>query len=116
MPQQNRRAVGKKWEDLAEQYLEDRGLRILERNYYFPGGEIDVIAEDGEYLCFIEVKYRKTEALGFPEEAVGRAKQRKLLLGARRYLYEHHLPECTPCRFDVVAVLGQQITWIQNAF
>lgn len=116
MPQQNRRAVGKKWETLAEQYLADRGLRILERNYYFKGGEIDVIAEDGEYLCFIEVKYRKTEVLGFPEESVGRAKQRKLLLGARRYLYEHQLPECTPCRFDVVAVLGRQITWIQNAF
>ena len=116
MARQNRRAVGAKWETLAEQYLTEKGLRILERNYYFKGGEIDLIAVDGEYLCFIEVKYRKTEALGFPEEAVGYAKQRKLLLGARRYLYEHQLPESIPCRFDVVAILGQQITWIQDAF
>lgn len=116
MAQRNRRAVGEKWEALAEQYLTDKGLHILERNYYFKGGEIDLIAADGEYLCFIEVKYRKTEALGFPEEAVGRAKQRKLLLGARHYLYEHQLPEFTPCRFDVIAILGQQVTWIQDAF
>ena len=111
----NKRTVGAEKEALAEGYLTGQGLRILDKNYYFKGGEIDLIAMHGEYLCFIEVKYRSTAALGFPEEAVGRTKQHRMRFGARRYLYEHGLPESTPCRFDVVAVLGQEITWIQNA-
>ena len=65
---------------------------------------------------FVEVKYRKNTGYGFPEEAVTVAKQRKLVLGARRYLYEHRLSPETPCRFDVIAICGDEVVRIENAF
>jgi len=113
---QNKRSLGREKEELAAEYLNGQGAKILDRNYYFSGGEIDLIAKDGEYLCFIEVKYRKGSSFGFPEEAVTYAKQKKILKGARFYLYQNHLREDTPCRFDVVSFCGEEMNWIKNAF
>ena len=113
---ENKRRVGFDKETQAAEYLESQGLQIVERNFYFRGGELDLIARDKEYLCFIEVKYRKSEQYGCPEEAVTENKQKKLFLGARRYLYERHMPEDTPCRFDVVSITGDAIRWIPDAF
>ncbi len=93
-----------------------QGAQILEQNFYFHGGELDIVAKDDEYLCFIEVKYRKNQNFGSPEEAVTLAKQRKILQGARRYLYQNHLPSDTPCRFDVISIYNEEISWIKNAF
>ena len=113
---QNKRRLGSQKEELAAGYLESQGAEIIDRNYYFRGGELDLIAKDGEYLCFIEVKYRTSSSFGFPEEAVTSSKQKKILTGARVYLYHNHLPEDTPCRFDVVSVCKNEINWIKNAF
>lgn len=113
---QNKRSVGAEKEELALAYLSEQGALLLERNFYFRGGEIDLIAKDGEYVCFIEVKYRKSDRFGSPEEAVTVAKQRKIIQGARFYLYQHRYPLDTPCRFDVISVYKDQITWMKDAF
>ena len=108
--------LGTQKEALAAEYLESRGLQILDRNFYFHGGELDLVARDGEYLCFIEVKYRKSVMFGFPEEAVTPAKQKKIRNGARLYLYQKRYPTDTPCRFDVISIYKEEITWIPDAF
>lgn len=110
----NKRKTGTVYEEKAAAYLKDRGYRILEKNYRCPLGEIDLIAEEDGYLVFIEVKYRRTSRLGTGEEAVNVKKQRRILNAARWYLMERGR-EC-PCRFDVVAIQGEKVTLIQNAF
>lgn len=113
---QNKRSLGKEKEELAEAYLSEQGAAVLAKNFYFRGGELDLVAKDGEYVCFIEVKYRKSMTYGFPEEAVTAAKQKKILQGARVFLYRNRYPEDTPCRFDVISVYKDEIRWIKNAF
>lgn len=113
---ENKRKLGSEKEVLAAAYLERQGVTILEHNFFFSGGELDLIGKDGEYLCFIEVKYRKSATYGFPEEAVTLAKQRKIRQGAGYYLYQKHLTYETPCRFDVISMYKDEIHWIKNAF
>lgn len=113
---ENNRQKGSRYEECAAAYLTDQGMTVLERNYRCRLGEIDIIARDGSYLCFVEVKYRRGKCTGYPVEAVGAAKQRKIFQVAGVYLKQHHIPMNTPCRFDVVAVMGKDISHIQNAF
>lgn len=113
---QNKRSLGGEKEQLAMDYLREQGAKILAKNFYFHGGEIDLIVKDNEYVCFIEVKYRKSNQFGTPEEAVTLSKQKKIIRGANVFLYKNRYPTDTPCRFDVISVLGQEITWIKNAF
>ena len=88
-----------------------------ERNAYFREEfQIDIIGFHNGYLVFVEVKYRKNERRGFPEEAVHREKQRKISNVARVYLYKNKVRAEQPVRFDVVAICGEQIKWYQNAF
>ncbi|WP_124066511.1 YraN family protein [Clostridium sp. E02] len=112
----NTREIGSTYESLAASFLKQAGYDILEQNYRDRSGEIDLIANDGKYYVFIEVKYRANGKKGDPAEAVDAKKQFKIRNMARRYLYRHHLEEDTPCRFDVVAILGQDVRLIQNAF
>ena len=70
--------IGRKYEEKAAELLEKQGYFILERNYRCKQGEIDLIGKEGEYLCFIEVKYRRGLSYGSPLEAVTKAKQRKI--------------------------------------
>lgn len=112
----NKRSLGKEKEKLAEHYLEAKGYRILERNFYARGGELDLIAKDAEYLVFIEVKYRSADSKGHPLEAVDFRKQNKIRFAAQYYMYKNQLPEDTPCRFDVVSILGEEITLVKDAF
>lgn len=79
-------------------------------------GEIDIIARDRDYLVFIEVKYRRDEHEGDPAEAVDARKQARILRTARYYMTRYHISEDTPCRFDVVAVLGSNVRLIRDAF
>ena len=74
----NRREIGTAYEEAAAVFLEGKGVRILEKNFRCREGEIDLIGRDGEYLVFFEVKYRKNADAGFPAEAVGIAKQKKI--------------------------------------
>ena len=77
---------------------------------------MDIIAYDSEYLCFIEVKYRKDLSDGYPEEAVDAKKAQRITKCALYYMNMCGLPETTPCRFDVVSILGDDIKLIKNAF
>ena len=75
MSQINRRIRGKVGEDLAANFLEQIGFKIIKRNYRFERGEIDLIAEEGDELVFVEVKARRSTTFGTPEEAVTTASQ-----------------------------------------
>lgn len=112
----NNRAIGNEYESLAAAYLEKEGYCILERNYRNKMGEIDIIGKDGSVLTFVEVKYRHDIKKGDPAEAVHGKKQEKIRNVARGYLYFHRLGEEISCRFDVVAILGEEIRLIRNAF
>lgn len=113
----NTRQMGNVYEQMAADYLEKQGMRILERNFRKgKSGEIDIIARDGKYLVFVEVKYRSGTDKGNAAEAVTTAKQRTICNVADYYRYLHHYDENTWVRYDVVAVQGEQLTWIPNAF
>lgn len=112
----NRRQVGTAYEALAAEYLRQQGFRILEQNYRCRQGEIDIIARDGEHLCFVEVKFRADTAYGSAAEAVDKRKQRTIVRVARYYLMRHGYDEWTPCRFDVLAIEGKTVTLIKNAY
>lgn len=111
----NKRSIGKEWEDRIVKYLEERGYVILDRNYYTRFGEIDIIAKDGNTLAFVEVKYRNSTAKGIPEEAVDIRKQRRIYRSAEYYLYKNHMGNVS-CRFDVAAILREDIRLYKNAF
>lgn len=113
--------IGQQTEQLAAQYLRQQGLVCLTHNFASKYGEIDIIAQDGDVLVFVEVKYRKHANYGGAIAAVAAAKQQKLKLCASFYLQQARLNEYnTPCRFDVVALQGAieqpNITWLKNAF
>lgn len=112
----NNRATGSRYEQIAALSLSKAGYRIIQQNYRRPTGEIDLIAEDGEYLVFIEVKYRKDGKKGSPQEAVGTAKQARIYRTAQYYLAEHRIAQQRRCRFDVVAIEGNRLRIYRNAF
>ena len=112
----NKRSLGTKKEQIAADYLRAMGYFIVETNFRCRQGEIDIIARDGMHLVFVEVKYRTDSRAGEPEEAVTPAKRWTILKVARFYLYCHRLPETTGCRFDVVAIKGEKIRVIKDAF
>lgn len=112
---QNKRKIGAAYEQAAGYYLEQQGYEILEYNYRCRRGELDIIARDGEYLVFCEVKYRQDGKKGSPLEAVDVRKRRTIYQCAESYMTEKHLKDI-PCRFDVLGVEGKKITLIKNAF
>lgn len=112
----NKRQIGAEKEAIAIKYLEEKGMKIVARNYRNKIGEIDIIGYHEGYLVFIEVKYRKSTQLGAPEEAVHSRKQRTICKVADCYRYGHKIGDFTPIRYDVVAICGEEITWYQNAF
>lgn len=108
--------TGLYYETQAAVFLEKRGYQILERNFCCPAGEIDLIAKEGEYLCFVEVKYRREGKTGTPEEAVDAKKQKRISRAALYYLMKQGLGDTTPCRFDVVGIRPEGILVTKNAF
>ena len=114
-----RMRTGKRGEELAAAYLVEAGYRIVERNYRCTFGEIDIVAEEGETLVFVEVKSRRSAAYGDPLLAVGCRKQKKISRISLHYLADKGLRQ-RPARFDVVAVMllpaGHRIELIRNAF
>ena len=115
-PTKNKRALGAAYEQKAADYLAKRGVTILERNFRSRGGEIDIVAKDGNAVIFVEVKYRQDLAAGHPAEAVTYSKQRTICRTADFYRMKNGLSEDRPYRFDVIAILGDQIIWYRNAF
>ena len=115
-----RKLFGQAGESAAEEYLRRKGYRILARNLRSSLGELDLVAEDGQVLVFVEVKARRTDAFGGAIHAVHHRKQEKLIQLAAQYLARHHIKNRL-CRFDVVLLQGlnaaaPQIEHIQNAF
>lgn len=112
----NQREVGTAYEKMAGAYLETQGYEILEYNFRCRQGEIDIVARDGTYLVFVEVKYRRNGSAGNPLEAVNRKKQQTISRAALYYCMKQGYGMDMPCRFDVVAIMGEEISLVRNAF
>lgn len=112
----NKRKTGQWYEQKAAVFLKNQGYNILKCNYYCHYGEIDIIAEENGYIVFIEVKYRKNPAYGTPGEAVNSIKRQHIRQSALDFLIKFYGTEEILCRFDVVAITGNQIQLIKNAF
>lgn len=112
----DRRGTGRKWEKAAAEYLESQGMRVTEMNFHGRQGEIDLVGYHGDYLVFVEVKYRSTDRKGCALEAVDRRKQCRICRTADYYRYIHRINADTPVRYDVVAIQDGEVQWVQNAF
>lgn len=119
------RKQGMYTEDLACQYLKNKGFELIERNYSSRFGEIDLIMQDNKYIVFIEVRYRKSNIFGSATESVTYTKQQKIIKTASLYLQKHKKLSKFPARFDVVSISGPlesdnlnsiDFDWISNAF
>ena len=112
----NNRETGAKAEAIACWFLKQQGYDVLEQNFYTKVGEIDIIAKEDQTLVFVEVKYRKSKGKGLPEEAVTAAKQKKICRASDFYRSRNRHFFRYLVRYDVVAILGEEISWYQNAF
>jgi len=114
-----RQRFGDLGEKAAEEMLAAQGYRIVARKHRCPRGEVDLVAERGDLLVFVEVRTRATSLFGAPEETVGAAKQQRLVRAARDFLARWRGPP-RGARFDVVAVLdepgGPRLTHFPGAF
>jgi len=118
----NTKQFGDEGEEIAVELLEEKGYKIIERNYRFGKGEIDIIAMDPEtnFTVFIEVKSRKNLEFGDPVYAITKNKIKQIKRMAELYLYDKEIKEID-CRFDVITVLlrGKQKPIVEhyvNAF
>lgn len=100
---QVRQRLGRRGEHLAEQHLVSQGYAILARNYRCPAGEMDLIAQAGPVVVFVEVRTRRGRDYGTPEDSITPRKQAHLIAVAQAYLYEHRLDDAI-WRIDMVAV------------
>jgi putative endonuclease len=119
---ENKRKVGSEGEEIAAQFLKQKGFEIVERNFFYGHGEIDIIAVDprDNYLVFVEVKTRYSMDYGDPAYAINKKKISQLKKVAELYLAQKNIHQCD-CRFDVVTVLltdskNPQIEHFENAF
>lgn len=111
--------TGRLGEESVCAYLTDRGYNIVARNYRIKGGEIDIIAENGDYLAFVEVKSRKPDSMVSGFEAVNKRKRGFIIKTAADYCYKH--PNVLQPRFDIAEVIidGEKILsidYICNAY
>lgn len=100
---ENSNRQGAEGEEIAKQHLQLNGYVIRERNWRFRRYEVDIIAQTGDVLVFVEVKTRASEVFGAPELAVTRQKQRFLIAAAQEYIRVHELS--MEARFDIIAIL-----------
>jgi len=111
--------AGMQAQQLAESHLTGKGYRILERNYRIRTGEVDIIARHGNYVAFVEVKFRRSVDFGYPRESVGVVKQQRIIRTAMHYIATRNINDMD-FRFDVIEVLMQggkvEINHIENAF
>ncbi len=112
----NKRLIGKGKEQIAADFLISRGYEILELNFRYRAGEVDIIATRDDCIVFIEVKYRKTKAQGSPIEAVTLNKQIKISNTATYFLLRNQQFLKKQVRFDVIGILDDKITHYTNAF
>lgn len=102
-------------EGRAARYLVRHGYHIVERNYRCRAGELDIIAREGEVLAFVEVRSRASARFGHAVTAISPAKQRQVARVAACYL-AYRRPQVARCRFDVVALTGDEILLLRDAW
>ena len=117
----DKRSLGQKGEEIAQRSLKKQGYKILDRNFHTRWGELDIVAQDGAEVVFVEVKTRTSSDFVRPEEAVNFKKQDHLRKAAEIWLAKNYSLEPPPCRFDVVAVIikkdnGPEIEHLRDAF
>ena len=111
-----KRIIGNQAEDKAANYLKKQGYKIIERNYNLPCGEIDIIAKKDKTIVFVEVKYRtNSEEFGGALGAVNKTKQKRVINAALSYI-KNKKPAFDALMFDIIAVSGDKIEHIKNAF
>ncbi|HBO70681.1 MAG TPA: YraN family protein [Deltaproteobacteria bacterium] len=119
-PPEERSAAGREAEEAVCGYLRDRGMEIVARNFRGRGGEVDIVAREGDTLAFVEVRYRGREDFGRPEESIDRGKRLRVVSAARGYLGTVSPADWREARFDVAAVeegpAGPVIRYYPNAF
>ena len=119
MAKKTKRAIGNEAEELACDYLVNKGWEILERNYYAGHAEVDIIAKDGEIIVFVEVKMRSSSHFGSPIEHVNEAKVHRVFEASERWVQDNQ-QQNSPLRFDVIGILSKktehEITHIQDAY
>lgn len=118
--------IGAFAENMAREFLENKGLRFIEKNFVThdmlgqKNGEIDLIMKDREFTVFVEVKARESNEYGDVLEMVTRQKQSRIIRTAKRYLVDRNALDTTYSRFDVVGISldknAPNLTWIPNAF
>ena len=110
--------IGRAFEEVACEHLASDGYRLVTRNYRAPGGEIDIIAWDGDVLCFVEVRGRAESHFGDPLETISPTKVARIIRAARWYLVD--LPKPWPImRFDVIGITGNppaDVRLVRDAF
>ena len=111
----SRRSLGMQYERRASQHLTMLGAQVLEQNFTAPGGEIDMIIHMDGYLVFVEVKGRSSGHFGRAAESVTLSKQKRISTAACHYLSNNEFQDM-PIRFDVVAIDGDELIHIKNAF
>jgi putative endonuclease len=121
MPATAAQVLGARAEQLALQYLQGRGLTIVERNYRRRLGEIDLVALDHGVLVIAEVRTRSSEAFGGAAASVDGRKQRRIIRAAAQLLQQHRDYAALPVRFDVLIITGAastapEIQWLRHAF
>ena len=116
------KSLGDEYEDRAAALIADSGLRLVERNFSGKTGEIDIVAQDGEQLVFIEVRARTNRFFDSAAGSVNLRKQQRLIRTAQLFLQRRPQWRSRPCRFDVIAFEPPQsgsvpqIRWIRGAF
>ena len=120
-PPTHTRARGQAVERHVLRYLQQRGLKLVSRNYHCRAGEIDLIMLDAGTLAFIEVRYRRSTRFGHGFDTIDRRKRRHIIRSAMHFLLTHPRLAERPLRFDVVGVHGEpaaglQVDWMRDAF
>ncbi len=105
-------SVGRDAEARAQRFLQQQGLTLIEKNFRCRVGEIDLIMRDEQVLVFVEVRFRKNQCFGGAAASVGPVKQQRLWRSASTYLMR--FPKPPACRFDLVAIEGNDLRWIKN--
>lgn len=116
MGHDNTGTIGRKAEQLAFEFLVGLNLRPVARNFHSRGGEIDLIMLDDDCLTFVEVRYRTSASFTRASHTVDHRKQKKIIRTAAMFIAKNRRFAACTMRFDVVAVEGNVIDWIRDAF